>query len=229
MEQLPLPVQLRADAVFASFHAGMNTELLAALKARTPAPLWLWGAAGTGRTHLLQAACADAGAVGAAYFPLRSEPRLPPAALAGLASRSLVCIDDVDLAAGDRAWEDGLFALFNDATEHGTRLVFAASASPAALSWGLADWRSRAAACIVYQVRELDDAGRIEALRLRAQQRGLQLPADTADYLLRRMPRDLNSLLGVLDDLDVASLAAQRRLTVPFIRDALERSARTRP
>ena len=81
----------------------------------------------------------------------------------------------------------------------------------------------------MYQVRELDDAGRIEALRLRALQRGLQLPAETADYLLRRMPRDLNSLLAVLDDLDVASLAAQRRLTVPFIRDALERSARTRP
>lgn len=229
MEQLPLPVQLRADAVFASFHAGANAELVAALRARGPDPLWLWGAGGTGRTHLLQAACAAAGALGASYFPLGGEPPLPPGALAGRASRSLVCVDDVDRVAGQRDWEGMLFALFNEASEQRTRLVFAAAAPPAALPWVLADWRSRAAACVVYQVRELDDAGRIEALRLHAQQRGLQLPPETADYLLRRMPRDLNSLLAVLDDLDVASLAAQRRLTVPFIRDALERSARTRP
>jgi DnaA family protein len=135
----------------------------------------------------------------------------------------------VDAVAGDLAWERALFQLFNDAHEMRTRLVFAAGAPPGALPWALDDWRSRAAACVVYQLRELDDAGRIEALRLRAQQRGLHLPAETADYLLRRMPRDLASLLGLVDDLDEASLAAQRRLTIPFIRDALERNAKTPP
>jgi DnaA family protein len=58
----------------------------------------------------------------------------------------------------------------------------------------LEDWRSRAAACVVYQLQELDDEGRGEALRLRAAQRGLQLPQETSDYLLKRMPRDLPSL-----------------------------------
>jgi len=230
MEQLPLPVRLRADALFASYWAGaVNGEPVAALRARQPDPVWLWGAPGTGKTHLLQAACVDAGTSAAAYFPLGGEARLPPEALAGFASRGLVCVDDVDRVAGDPAWERMLFALWNEAAELHTRLVFAASAPPAGLPWQLADWRSRAAACVVYQLRELDDAGRIEALRLRALQRGLQLPAETADYLLRRMPRSLSSLLAVLDDLDVAALAAQRRLTVPFIRDALDRSARTRP
>jgi DnaA family protein len=55
------------------------------------------------------------------------------------------------------------------------------------------------------------------------------LPQETSDYLLRRMPRDLPSLLDILDHLDEASLIAQRRLTVPFIRDALEKLARTKP
>ena len=91
------------------------------------------------------------------------------------------------------------------------------------------DWRSRAAACVVYQLRDLDESGRVEALRLRAAQRGLQLPQETSDYLLRRMPRDLPSLLAILDHLAEASLIAQRRLTVPFIRDALEKLARTKP
>ena len=102
-------------------------------------------------------------------------------------------------------------------------------AAPRGIDWSLEDWRSRAAACVVYQLRDLDDAGRLEALRLRAAQRGLQLPPETADYLLRRMPRDLPSLFEILDLLDEASLVAQRRLTVPFIRDALERLAGTKP
>jgi DnaA family protein len=108
-------------------------------------------------------------------------------------------------------------------------LIFAAGVSPRQLDWSLDDWRSRAAACAVYQLRELDEAGRVEALRLRAAQRGLQLPQETSEYLLRRMPRDLISLYEVLDRLDEASLAAQRRLTIPFIRDALETFAKTKP
>jgi DnaA-homolog protein len=77
-------------------------------------------------------------------------------------------------------------------------------------------------------LRELDDEGRIEALRLRAAQRGLELPYDTSEYLLKRVPRDLRSLFDILDELDEASLVAQRRLTIPFIREALERHAGTK-
>ena len=228
MKQLALAVRLRAAAVFDSYYPGVNAESCAALRAPGRDPLWLWGAPGTGKTHLLQAACAAAGAA-AAYFPLASSAGLPPDALAGFASRGLLCVDDVDRVVGDVRWERMLFQLFNEAAELRTRVVFAAAAPPGALRWSLADWSSRATACVVYQLRELDDAGRIEVLRLRASQRGLQLPAETADYLLRRMPRDLASLLAVLDDLDEASLAAQRRLTIPFIRDALVRHAGTRP
>ena len=82
---------------------------------------------------------------------------------------------------------------------------------------------------MVYHVRELDEAGRARALELRAAQRGLKLPAETLDYLMKRMPRDLRSLFDILDELDEASLAAQRRLTIPFIREALEKHADTKP
>ena len=176
MKQLPLGVRLRADAVFESFAPGSNAEVLAALRGTGTAPLWLWGPAGAGKTHLLQA----------------------------------------------------LFRTFNEVTELHGRLVFAAAVPPRQAPWVLEDWRSRAAACVVYQVRDLDDAGRIEALRLRAAQRGLQLPDETSEYLLKRMPRDLPSLLKLLDELDEASLVAQRRLTIPFIRDALEKRADTK-
>jgi DnaA-homolog protein len=227
VKQLALGVRLRAEAVFESFWPGENGELLAALKSPGTLPLWLWGADGSGKTHLLQAVCAAAGET-AAYFPLDRSLALPPEALAGYERSPVLCIDDADAVAGDLAWEKALFRLFNEAAELRTRLIFAAAAPPRQAGWLLEDWRSRAAACVVYQLRELDDEGRIEALRLRAAQRGLQLPYETSEYLLKRLPRDLRSLFDVLDQLDEASLEAQRRLTIPFIRDALEKHARTK-
>jgi DnaA family protein len=243
VRQLALGVKLRADAVFASFWPGPNSEIVATLRAPSTVPLWLWGASGSGKTHLLQAVCAAAGetasdeaasgapdaASPAAYFPLAAPRELPPEALAGFERARVLCIDDVDAVAGDLAWESALFRLFNEASELGTRLIFAAASAPRQLAWRLGDWGSRAAACAVYQLRELDDDGRIEALRLRAAQRGLQLPYETSEYLLKRMPRDMHSLFAVLDQLDEASLVAQRRLTIPFIRDALEKHAKTEP
>jgi DnaA family protein len=225
VKQLALGVQLRADAVFDSFWPGPNGEIVAALKKPDPAPLWLWGPHGSGKTHLLQAVCAAAGEA-AAYFPLNRSLALPPEALSGFERTRVLCVDDADAVAGDPAWEKALFRLFNDAAELRTRLIFAATVPPRQAEWSLEDWRSRAGACVVYQLRELDDEGRIEALRLRAAQRGLQLPYETSEYLLKRVPRDLPSLFDILDRLDQASLAAQRRLTIPFIRDALEKHAR---
>jgi len=248
MRQLILGVRPHAGAVFDSYWPGLNSEAVTALKMPGAAPLWLWGAHGSGKTHLLQAVCAAADGVAGhapaadtaameaplndgrppAYFPLDRSLGLPPEALTGFERSRVLCVDDVDAVAGDLGWEKTLFRLFNEASELRTRLIFAAAAPPRQAPWSLEDWRSRAAACVVYHLKELDELGRIEALRLRAAQRGLDLPHDTSEYLLKRVPRDLRSLFEILDELDEASLVAQRRLTIPFIRDALEMHARTK-
>lgn len=226
MKQLALGVSLRAAAVFENFVAGPNIEVLSALQAPGRDPIWLWGARGCGKTHLLQATCAAAPGP-AAYFPL--DLGLPPEALRGFAACRVLCVDDVDAVAGNLDWERALFRLFNEAGELDSRLVFAAGAAPRQIAWRLEDWRSRAASCVVYHIHELDEQGRAQALQLRAAQRGLQLPQETLDYLMKRLPRDLHTLFRILDELDEASLAAQRRLTIPFIRAALEKHADIKP
>ena len=148
-----------------------------------------------------------------------------PDALAGWEDRAVVCLDDADRLAGRDAWELALFGLFNRLADAGGRLVVSAAASPAATRFGLADLASRLAWGAVFRLEPLDDEGRGAALRLRAAHRGLELPEETARYLLRRLPRDMRALCGWLDRLDTASLAAQKRLTVPFVREVLGESA----
>lgn len=220
MRQIPLGVRLRTAAVFENFHAGSNLEAAEAVRTATD-PIWICGPAAAGKTHLLQAVCA-ASTRPCAYIDLPGKSGMPPAVLEGLERLGLVALDDVDRAAGEAGWERALFHLFNAAMEHRTRLILAARTVPAAIRWHLPDWASRAASCRVFQLRLLDDAERIEALRLRARTRGLTLPRETAQYLLRRMPRDQQTLFDLVDRLDEEALVAQRRLTVPFVRHALK-------
>ena len=74
----------------------------------------------------------------------------------------------------------------------------------------------------MFQLHGLNDDDKIAVLRGRAHSRGLVLPDEVAGYLLRHCHRDLTALLELLERLDRASLAGQRRLTVPFVKDVLE-------
>lgn len=228
MRQLPLSVRLSDRALFASFLAGPNSVALGeivALAARArPGLIWLCGPLGSGKTHLLQALCARAGAA-AAYLPLSQLQPFGAAALSDWQGARWLCLDDVALVVGDSAWERAMFGLYRDCEERGASLLMAARESPAELSFALPDLASRCAAAHRLNLRALDEVEQCAALRLRAQQRGVELPAATARYLQRRLPRDMASLFAVLDELDTAALAAQRRLTTPFIRDVLAQRA----
>ena len=229
MRQLPLGVQLGVALRFETFHAGANGEAVAALRSlaagpRRP-PLWIYGPPGSGKSHLLQAACAEAGARGltAAWLPLRALRADGPGLLSGFERLELVALDDLDAVAGDAAWERALFTFYNEFLERGGRLAAAAARAPAALPFGLPDLASRFAAAEVHRLAPLDEAEQAEALKRRARNRGLELPDETLTYLTRRAPRDFAALCRLLDELDLESLAAQRRLTVPFVRDWLAR------
>jgi len=228
MNQMVLPLQLADHAVFASFLEHGNETLVATLASLAAGEAgqgcWLWGSPATGKTHLLQAVCDRAGDR-SVYLPLAMFADAGPGMLEGLASRALVCLDDVDRVAGNQEWEVALFILFNEISEAGGQLVVSASAAPRECGIELADLASRMSRLPVFQVQALDDPQRVAALQLRAQHRGLELPDETAAYLLKRSRRDMASLYSLLDKLDLEALRAQRRLTIPFVRDVLQEAA----
>lgn len=226
--QLPLALRCPPDQRFETF-VGAPTGALLQLRAfargdtGTGEALYLAGPAGTGKTHLLLAACAEAETAGrrTAYLPLAAAAGRLREALEAFEHADLVALDGLEAVAGTREDEVALFDAHNRARDAGRRLLYAARVAPDALPLTLPDLRSRLSQCVRLMLEPLDDAGRADVLRLRAQRRGLQLEDAAIDWLLRRVDRDLASLTELFDRLDRESLAAQRRLTVPFLRRVL--------
>jgi DnaA-homolog protein len=200
MQQLVLDIRPAVEPDFDNYIPGPNAEALARVRALATGALreaivYLWGEPGSGRTHLLQAAA-------------RANPQL-------------VIADDVETL--DPAAQQQLFAAINAARDGAAPVLAAGKVSPAGLALR-EDLRTRLAWGLVYQLRPLSDADKADHLRAAATRRGLRLSEEVVGYLLTRLPRDLPSLNGVLDALDRYSLAAKRPVTVPLVREALEKN-----
>ena len=194
-----------------------------AAAAATRDALYLAGPAGVGKTHLLLATCAASEAAGrrAAYLPLAAAAGRVREALMALEGNDLIALDGLNAVAGNREDEVALFDAHNRARAAGVALVYAARDIPDAIGLALPDLRSRLGQCTRITLVPLDDEGRRDVLQQRAQRRGLVLEEAALEWLLKRVGRDLGGLTALLDQLDRASLAAQRRVTVPFLRQTL--------
>jgi DnaA-homolog protein len=224
--QMALAVRLRPDASFASFVAGANVGAVALLRGcaegQGEQQVLIFGPPGEGKTHLVQASCHAAVAAGhrAACLDL-SAAGMGPGVLDGWQDHALLCLDGVDAVAGDAAWESALFVLLQERRDAGRAVILTCRSPIASAGYSLDDLRTRLAWGPVIALRALDDAARIEAMQRRATARGMQLPVETARYLLARVPRNMVQLDALLDRLDADSLRAQRKLTVPFVRGVL--------
>lgn len=220
--QLPLPLRFPQARRFDDFDGAAEAvaQLRAMAAGAANGALFLAGPAGSGKTHLLLAAGAAAEAAGrrAAYLPLAALAGHLRASIEGVEQADLVCVDGVEAVAGARADEIALFDLHNRARDRGASLLYAASATPAQLALDLPDLRSRLGQCTLLQLGTLPEDARRRVLQQRAAARGLELDEAALDYLFTRVGRDLKSLLDLLDRIDRESLAAKRRITVPFLR-----------
>ena len=224
--QLPLNLGLRDGASFENFYAVRNAEVVAQLTAAagdasTNHTLFMWGEPASGKTHLLQSTCrlADERGGMCAYIPLDLAAEFSTGILEEMEQHRLVCLDDIHCIAGNQQWEAALFGFYERLRAAGGILIVTGNANPMHLGLRMPELTTRLGSGVVYHLQPLSDADKLVVLRRRAQSRGLEMPEEVARYVLHRYPRDLQALFGLLDRLDRASLAEQRRLTIPFIRN----------
>jgi len=226
--QLPLPMMVDQGIDFEGFFAGPNAAAVQALRdaalAGTPV-MFLHGAGGTGKSHLLQAAsrAANAAQRRAVYLPMEQAVLLDPSAIENFERYRLVCVDDVQRLAGAESWQRALLTLIDALKQEGGSFVASARNAPSGIKRLLPDLVSRLSWGPVYQLQALSDAEKVAALQQRALRRGFELPDDTAKFLLNRLQRDMSTLCATLDALDTASLVAQRKVTVPFVKAFIEK------
>ncbi len=186
--------------------------------------LYLWGDTASGKTHLLLAMAdvAQQQQKTTLYLPLAELVKsASPEVLQGIENQQLVCIDDIDAVKGIMVWEQALFHCFNRLKEEGGQLLVASKYNPATLALSLPDLQSRLATGLIYQLDSLNDNAKQHVLQVQSQARGLDMPDDVAQYLLRHHSRDLRELMHCLQRLDKASMVEKRRLTSPFVRQVL--------
>jgi DnaA-homolog protein len=222
--QFALDLQLKTSFNFDNYIAGDNALCVALLQQAATgngeSQLLIWGAAGCGKSHLLQAVCARASQQQriASYLPLATLLQHGSELLQGFEQADLICIDDVQCIAGKPEWQEALFHFNNIVRSQHKNLIYAATLPPNELDLQLEDLRSRMNWGPVVQIKTLDDVDKLKALQLRAQARGYELPDVVAQYLLNNFARDLVNLFERLDQLELVSLQQQRKLTVPFVK-----------
>ncbi|OOH89640.1 DnaA regulatory inactivator Hda [Pasteurellaceae bacterium 15-036681] len=233
--QLPLPIHQIDDDTFDNFYAENSLLLLDSLRqnfADVQQPFfYIWGGKSSGKSHILKAVSNHflLNNQSASYIPLEKSQYFAPTVLDNAEQLDVICLDDLQTVAGNEEWELAIFNLFNQIREqqglfsngHKTLLLISADQPPTELAIKLPDLRSRLTWGEVYRLEDLNDEQKQTILKRNAYNKGLELSDDVASFLLKRLGRDLHILTNKLDILDRASLQAQRKLTVPFVKEIL--------
>ncbi len=223
--QLNLPLRLRDTASLDNFFQNGNEEAFSALKRwlneREKKPvLYLYGSVGSGRSHLLQAACRFLFEQHSPtlYVPAGG-PDIDDGLISQLDPRSTVVIDDLDKIVGDLQWEEAILEVYERLSSSSGGLLLSALKPPLMLGCKLPDLATRFVTGGVYHIRSLTHRELPKALQLRARSRGLDLSEEVVKYLLHRMPRSSQAMFNLLDQIDEAAFSEKRRLTIPFIKE----------
>ncbi|QIW16860.1 DnaA regulatory inactivator Hda [Pasteurellaceae bacterium RH1A] len=233
--QLPLPIHQIEDETFDNFYAENSLVLLNSLRqnfAEVQQPFfYIWGNKSSGKSHLLKAVSNHFLLQNrqSSYIPLQKSRYFSPLVLDNADQLDVVCLDDIQAVAGNEEWELAIFNLFNQIREQQnlfhtgkkTLLLISSDCPPHKLAVKLPDLRSRLSWGEVYLLGELKEEQMRIILQGNAKNRGLELSDEVANFLLKRFPPDLHILSQKLDKLDRASLQAQRKLTVPFVKEIL--------
>jgi DnaA-homolog protein len=228
-KQLALAVQLHDEAIFDNFYGETNITAVNDLKQFIDRELgdvnsfYLFGGKSLGKSHLLNAAAAYANDKGltSLCLSLSELKSLSTELLEGLEAIDLICLDDLDLVAKDLTWQKAIFDLYNRIVEQGKLIVLSSNDTATNLNLSLPDLESRLSWGLTLQLKALNDEEKMQALKFRAAKRGITFQQESIAFLFNRYSRDMEELIDCLDKLDTLSIQSQRKITIPFIKEAL--------
>lgn len=225
--QIPLQLMPRRDNRFEDFVTGPNSATVEALKHVPDEPgshIFLFGAEGSGKTHLLNALCHETRERQgrAFYLALKRLPKDAIESLIGLEKLDLVCVDDLHLIAGDEAWEEALFHCFNRIRKANGRLLVSSRQRLSALNLDLPDLASRLGWGLRLPLLPLEDHDKLAVINMHSAALGYSLPEDVQQYLLKYHDRSMAALIQTVENLHQAALTHKRRITVPLAREVLK-------
>ncbi len=222
MKQIALDIGLASGPTLASFFAGPNEaalkhlQLWAGSPTRSPVPTYLWGATGSGKTHLLKAVREALREQGASCGWMDASVLEPPEFNEAW---SVVLLDDVHLYTAVQ--QHAAFNWFVNAQTHQRGLLAAGELPPADLKLR-EDLRTRLGWGHVFALLPLSEPERRAVLRQQADDRGVFLGDEVMDYMLTRFSRDLGSLTELLSLIDGYSLQTKRPITIALIKSMMD-------
>jgi DnaA-homolog protein len=221
MKQIPLAIGPEPLPTFDTYLASANAAALAHLRGlQLPGPpLYLWGPAGSGKTHLLRALVNQRLMAGEHSGSFDADA---PSPWVLLPAWTLVVLDNCEQLDAQR--QQAAFALFVQAAEAGVQWAAAGRVPPVDLPLR-DDLRTRLAWGHVFALQPAAENETRAVLRREADRRGIFLADEVIDHLLTRNARDLGTLMRLLDRIDHFALARQRAVTVPLLRQMLQEDA----
>ncbi|MEI7839233.1 MAG: DnaA regulatory inactivator Hda [Methylococcaceae bacterium] len=223
-EQFPLHFEFRANQTFDDFFAGANEPIIEDLKrcvlGNGEQQIFVWGKSGQGKSHLLQACChsAQQHQRQSFYFDLARYSRHQPAILMGLDDYDVVCVDNMDWIIGQENWELALCEFMQRHFECGHQLIISATGLPNYMTIKTPDLKTHLSWGLTFQLKTLVNTHSIDALIFKADAMGFEISPQVGRFLMIQHQTELEGLWHLLEKIDRASLAAKRKLTVPFLK-----------
>ncbi len=222
-KQTVLPVKLTNRSTFDNFLPGENLQTLSVLQNFLESKIdtricHLWGAIGSGKTHLLLAVANFSD--DSVYIPLM-DLNLEPSCLDEIYESSFVCVDDIHSIAAQPAWENALFSLFERIESNNQRLLVSSRFRPAEMEFSLKDLVNRFQGCQALKLDPLSNQNLAKLLEHQATERGLTIEKPVIQFILNRYSRDVHSLMRLLNEIDMA-VEIRRKVTIPLLKQLVE-------